>query len=70
MLMYGHSRNQTGITLVSKALKEQENSCIYQLFKGEKTNRGSSAGFFFSSHKQHSLKRTKIRVSLIPVVNC
>lgn len=47
MLMYGHSRNQTGITLVSKALKEQENSCIYQLFKGEKNQQRQQRWFLF-----------------------
>lgn len=29
MLMYGRSRNQTGVTLVSKALKEQGNRAAF-----------------------------------------
>lgn len=71
MLMYGHSRNQTGITLVSKALKEQGNRAVFINCSKEKNPIEAAALVsFFSPHKQHSLKRTKIRVGLIPVVNC
>lgn len=65
--MYGHSRNQTGIMLASKALEEQGNRAVLaNCSEGKKTIEAGALLFFPVSNTV--LKEQ--RVSLIPVVNC
>lgn len=71
--MYEHSRNQNGIMLASKALEEQGSRLVSaNCSKEKKNNRGRNTAaslYLFFPCEQHNLERTKIRVSLIPVVN-
>lgn len=62
ILMHGHSRNQSGVTLASKALDEQGNRAVRADFqRGE--NAGRSRVFFFFPFKWHNLERTTIKKS-------